>query len=90
MILISYDIKDDKLRTRFSKFILRFGYRMQYSVYSITNSDRILDNIISEINNNYMKKFQETDSVMIIKLSKTCELIRMGYCRHEDEEMVIV
>ena len=55
MIIISYDIKDDKLRRHFSKFIMKYGYRMQYSVFEITNSKRMLDNIISEITNNFEK-----------------------------------
>lgn len=46
MIIISYDIKDNKLRTKFSKFIRKFGYRMQYSVYEITNSKHMLNNIM--------------------------------------------
>ena len=51
MIVLSYDIADDKLRTRFSKYILRFGHRIQYSVYEIDNSPQVLENIIQDINN---------------------------------------
>ena len=42
MILISYDIADDKLRARFAKYILKYGHRIQYSVYEIDNSSRII------------------------------------------------
>ena len=90
MILISYDIKDDKLRTKFSKYLLRFGNRMQYSVYEIHNSERILDNIIADIENRYMKRFSEGDSVMIMKLSKNCEIKKFGYAIHDDEDLLIV
>jgi CRISPR-associated protein Cas2 len=53
MIIISYDIKNNKLRGKFAKFIIRFGCRIQYSVYRIDNSGRILDNITSEICNRF-------------------------------------
>jgi len=90
MILISYDIQDDKLRTKFSKYIKRFGHRIQYSVYEIDNSERILDNIIADINNTFMEKFSEADSVLIMKLSKTCDVIRLGYSIHEETDIILV
>ena len=57
MIILTYDIKDDKLRTKFSKFILSYGRRLQYSVYEINNSDRILKIVESEIKSKFEKKF---------------------------------
>jgi len=90
MILISYDISDNKLRTKFSKYIRRFGRRVQYSVYEIDNSSRILDNVMSDIRNQFMSKFGETDSILIMNLSQTCEVIRMGYAIHEEEDLIIV
>ena len=39
MLVISYDIKDDKLRTRFSKMLTKNGaIRLQYSVYEVNNT----------------------------------------------------
>lgn len=51
MIIISYDISDDRKRSKFSKYIKHFGHMLQYSVYEIDNSERILNNIIADINN---------------------------------------
>ena len=45
MTLISYDISNDKLRTKFSKYIRKYGPRIQYSVYEIDNTPRILDTL---------------------------------------------
>lgn len=90
MILISYDISDSKLRDKFSKYILRFGHRVQYSVYEIDNSPRILDNIMADITNRFIPKFKQTDSVLIMNLSKTCDVIKMGYARNEDEDIIII
>ena len=90
MLLVSYDISDDKLRTRFSKFLSKFGYRLQYSLFEIRNSDRVLDNITLGIESYYGKKFEQTDSVMIIKLSKTCEITKYGYAKNADEDLIIL
>ncbi len=49
MFLVVYDIADDKLRTRFSKYLSQYGRRLQYSVFEIANSDRVLGNILSLI-----------------------------------------
>lgn len=90
MILISYDISDDKLRTRFSKYISRFGHRIQYSVFEIDNSEKILNNIMADITNKFMPLFSQCDSVIIFKLSKTCEIVRMGYAKNEESDIIIV
>jgi CRISPR-associated protein Cas2 len=90
MILISYDIQDDKLRTKFAKYIKRFGHRIQYSVYEINNCNRILDNIVADITNRFLDKFSDVDTILILKLSKTCEIIRMGYAKHEEADVIMV
>lgn len=90
MVLISYDISNTKKRTKFLKYIQKFGYRLQYSVYQIENSDKILNNIITEIKNKFMKEFDQSDSVYIFKLSSSCETIKFGYAKNEDDTLLIV
>lgn len=90
MIIISYDISDDKKRARFNKYIRKFGYMLQYSVYQIENSDRILNNIVTDLNNRWLKEFDQTDSVYIFKLSNSCEVLKYGYARNEDSDLIIV
>jgi CRISPR-associated protein Cas2 len=90
MLLVSYDISDDKLRTHFSKFLGKFGYRLQYSVFEIKNSDRILENITTQIETYFGKQFEQTDSVIIFILSKTCEKIKYGYAKNSDEDLIII
>lgn len=90
MIVLSYDIADDKLRNRFSKYILRFGHRIQYSVYEIDNSPQVLDNIIQDINNIYGKKFGQEDSIYIFKLSQNYKIVRLGYAKNEEKDFVII
>ena len=42
MLIISYDISDDKLRAKFSKYLSKFGGRLQYSVFEIRNNEKVL------------------------------------------------
>lgn len=90
MILISYDIKDDKLRTKFAKFIKKYGYRIQYSVFEITNSKRLLDNIMCEISNIYEKQFDQEDSVIIIQTSDNCKITKWGYAKNDEDDIIVV
>lgn len=50
----------------------------------------MLDNIICDIENNYSKRFDETDSVYIFNLSSNCEIKRYGYAKHEEEDVIMV
>ena len=90
MIIISYDIQDNKLRSRFNKYIRRFGFRLQYSVYEIENSQKVLDNISADITNKFEKVFSESDSVIIFNLSNTCKISRFGYAKNDEESIIIV
>ncbi|MBC6415221.1 MAG: CRISPR-associated endonuclease Cas2 [Bdellovibrionales bacterium] len=90
MLIVSYDISSDKTRTQFSHFLSKFGYRLQYSVFKLKNSERILNNIIEEINGVFKKKFMETDSVYIFFMSKNCKLYSYGYARNEDKELIFI
>ncbi len=90
MLLISYDISDDKVRTKFAKFLSRFGFRLQYSVFEITNSETVLQNIENEIKNVYMKAFTEEDSVIIFNLSASCRKTCYGYAKNEEKDVFII
>lgn len=90
MLLITYDISDDKLRTKFAKYLSKFGFRLQYSVFEIRNSETVLRNIETEIQNTYMKRFTEEDSIIIITLSETCKKTCYGYAKNEEKEIFII
>lgn len=90
MIIVSYDISNDKLRTRFSKYLSRFGHRLQYSVFEIDNSPRIIDNIVNDLKNKYEKSFGQGDSVIIFKLSSSCEVLRFGYAKNDEKDFLII
>lgn len=89
MIILSYDIRDNHLRTAFAKFILQYGRRLQYSVYEIKNSKRILDLIKIEIKNKFEKKFSQEDSVFIFEVTATDQILRFGYAKNEENDLLI-
>lgn len=89
MLIISYDIKDDKLRTKFSKYLSKYGYRLQYSVFHIKNSDRVIDLIKCEISDKFEKQFCESDSILIYPVDDN-KVIRYGYAEHENDEMILL
>lgn len=90
MIIVSYDISSDKLRTHFSKFLSKFGRRLQYSVFEIDNSEKILRNIEVEIDNQYKKRFTQEDSVIIFVLSSSCKITRYGYAKNEESDLKLI
>ncbi|MDQ3072725.1 MAG: CRISPR-associated endonuclease Cas2, partial [Bacteroidota bacterium] len=86
MLIISYDISDDRLRTRFSKFLSKYGGRLQYSVFEIENSPRVLENITILIEADFSRKFSQKDSVIIFDLSKQCRIRRYGYAKNDERD----
>lgn len=90
MLIISYDISDDKIRTCFSKMLERSGaIRLQYSVYEVNNTRRIIDNLIVSIKDKYSKIFTGADSVMIFE-TDTKNIIKFGNAIHRDKDMLFM
>ncbi|MFR4337587.1 MAG: CRISPR-associated endonuclease Cas2 [Lachnospira pectinoschiza] len=50
-------ISNDKLRTKFAKYLSRFGHRLQYSVFEIDNSEKIVNNIVNDLKNKLRNLF---------------------------------
>ena len=87
MLIVSYDISDTKIRTRFSKFLKKYGRRLQYSVYEIKNSNRILKNIVAEIRKKFEKGFTKADSVFMLNINNK-EILRFRYAKNEEENLM--
>lgn len=68
MLIVSYDIANDKLRTAFAKLIKKYGRRLQYSVREVKNSTRVLNIMTSSIHKIFGPKFEMTDSVVIFHI----------------------
>ena len=91
-MLVTYDFTKDKPRTKFAKFLKKYGRRIQYSVFEIKNSKRVQDNIIAEIKNKYEKMFTEDDSIVLIPICEQCrkKIVRFGYAASEESDIMIL
>lgn len=91
MLLVSYDFEDNNPRTKFSKFLKKFGRKLQYSVYEIRHSARVLQNILSEVELKYKKQFKNADSIIMIQLCEACQkkIVRYGYAVNDEKDVIV-
>ena len=88
MIIISYDIKDDKIRTKFAKMLRSQGaIRLQFSVYEVNNTQRVIDNIKVNIVDKFCKLFTGADSVLIFD-APNAKVEKYGNAIHRDQDVV--
>ncbi|WP_024988989.1 CRISPR-associated endonuclease Cas2 [Segatella albensis] len=89
MKIISYDISDNLWRGRFAKMLKAHGaIRLQYSVYEVANTNRVIDNLVSKIEA-WAKHFTADDSVIIFDVDKD-NLIKYGNAIHRDKPIVFL
>lgn len=87
MVIVSYDISSDKMRTNFSKMLKKHGaIRLQLSVYEVVNTKRIMDNLVAKIEA-YSKHFTFDDSVIIFDVNSD-KLTKYGNAIHRDQSVV--
>lgn len=89
MLLVVYDIESDRLRTKFAEFLKQYGRRIQYSVFEIKNSPRVLANIKTDIESEFEKKFSQGDSVLIFNIPDNANILRYGYPVNEETDLII-
>lgn len=87
MIIVSYDISDDKVRNRFAKMLKKNGaIRLQFSVYEVENTKRIVDNLMVKIEA-YAKHFTADDSVVVFDVGAD-KVKKYGNAIHRDKSVV--
>lgn len=87
MIIVSYDITDDKIRNQFSKMLLKSGaIRLQLSVYEVRNTKRVVDNLLVKIES-FSKCFKADDSVVIFEVGSD-SIIKYGNAIHRDSDIL--
>lgn len=87
MLIISYDIKNDKLRTAFAKKLEELGaIRFQYSVFEAKNSSRILNNLRLLVKETFGPKFTPEDSVVIFHVNED-KTEKYGNAVHRDKDL---
>lgn len=88
MVIISYDIKNNKIRTKFAKMLRSQGaVRLQFSVYEVNNTQRIIDNIKVQIVDRFSKLFTGADSVLIFD-APNAKIQKFGNAIHRDQDVV--
>ena len=50
----------------------------------------MLDKIMWDIEHRWMKVFEESDSVIIVKTSSSCKITRFGYAKHDEDDIIVV
>lgn len=90
MMVVSYDISDDLLRSRFSKMLKKNGaIRLQFSVYEVRNTKRVIDNIRTKIDAYFLPKFTGADSIMLFSVDDKT-VIKYGNAIHRDQDLLIL
>ena len=88
MLVVSYDISDNKIRTRFSKMLEKHGgVRLQYSVFEINNTKRIQEILKVKIEAVFSKHFGGGDSIFIFETDEK-KAIKYGNALHRDKAML--
>lgn len=89
MKIISYDIGDDRWRARFTRMLVKHGaIRLQYSVYEVANTKRVMDNLTANIEA-WAKHFTLDDSVIIFDVDEN-KMIKYGNAIHRDKPVVFL
>ena len=90
MLIVSYDFESDKTRARFARFLGKYGNRIQYSVWQVRDSKRVLQNILVEVELKYKKEFTNADSIYIFQVCEGCKkkIKRYGYAKHEESDFL--
>jgi CRISPR-associated protein Cas2 len=92
-LFISYDISNDKVRTKFSKFLIKYGRRIQLSVFEIRNSQSYRHKVIGEIEKTWKPKFSMLDSVWIWEMTDNDannRILKYGFAEKENHELVMI
>ncbi|MDD4748122.1 MAG: CRISPR-associated endonuclease Cas2 [Salinivirgaceae bacterium] len=88
MLVISYDISNDKLHTQFMKMIKKHGaIRLQYSVYELNNTKRVKDIMKVQIESRFAKQFDGGDSIFVFETDSQTA-VKYGNAIHRDQDML--
>lgn len=70
--VLTYDSKDDKLRTKLSKFLEQFGDRVQYSVFELELPEYKVIELKTKINRTF-EKFKDDLCIFIYPICSSCK-----------------
>lgn len=86
LVLVIYDISDNKKRTRFFKFLQNYGFSVQKSAFEARISQKQYQKMLIEI----PKKINQEDNIRVYKLHGYGEVRTFGSGRIVDEDIIII
>ncbi len=89
IIIVAYDISNDKLRRHFSEFLEKYGVRVQFSVFEIRNSSRVLNIVKQAIETKFKKRFEPGDSIYIFSANRD-DIISYGSAALLDNDLIML
>lgn len=89
LILIIYDIVDNKVRLKLSKLLEGYGRRVQKSAFEALLSQKSYNKLVGQIPS-YIDTGNCEDNVRIYKLSRTGKITAWGEVPEFEEEVVII
>lgn len=91
LVVISYDVKDDKRRNRIARTLLNYGSRVQYSVFEVNVGQRDLERLRKALAKHINA---EADSIRFYYLCDACynrvEVMGRGKPVEPEDEVYIV
>ena len=88
-IIICYDISNTKVRTKFSKYLEKYGVRLQMSAFELEHSTRLLNVIEEQIKQNFEPLFEDCDSIFIFYTDLN-KAVRYGASKHLDNNFIFM
>lgn len=86
LVLVIYDISDNKRRTKFASFLNGYGFRVQKSAFEAHLNKKLYKKLISNI----PAQIQSSDNVRVYKLNGVHEVVSWGELELEQEDVIII
>lgn len=86
LILVIYDISDNKRRLLLSKTLEKYGFRVQKSAFEAMLPKKLYQSIIKDIR----KVIKQEDNVRIYRLQGSGEVVCFGCANIKTEEEIII
>lgn len=86
LVLVIYDIPDNRRRTKFAKFLETYGFRVQKSAFECLLLKNKYEKLIAEI----PRHIRVEDNVRVYKVKGTSEVTAWGSEVKEEEDVIII
>jgi len=86
LILLIYDIVDNKRRYRFVKFVEKFGFRVQKSAFEMIIDEQVYSRLVAGI----PRIIEPEDNVRVYRLPVSGEVAAWGSKLTEKDEVIII